>query len=317
MSVAKAGMVTSLPCSATVVAGAGPTRGRYDPDLTLAGNVGLPTPLLSRFDLIAVLRDMPDAKRDVLMADHVLERGREREEGMEDEREGGGEGNRETERVGCVHERLPTVRSEERTGESGRGGQGREDVDGGRQQSQASWTIKQLREYIRYVQRAFAPAVAPKASVLLQRYFQRVRRMASDGDHDEALRGRATVRLLESLVRVAQAHARLMCRASVAQQDAVVAIALVDIGASSTASCASIVPPSFNWDSFPQDPHTAYQLLEDSVFRGLGVPVAGNLGGGGLELVEGGTGAMVPVPSKRRNLSGWSMERCSNDDGDL
>ncbi|KAK7241050.1 DNA replication licensing factor [Aureococcus anophagefferens] len=61
---------------------------------------------------------------------------------------------------------------------------------------------------------------ATRASALLEAYYSGARRRGGGG--------RATIRMLESLVRVAQAHARLMHRDVASTQDAVVAVLLVD-----------------------------------------------------------------------------------------
>jgi DNA replication licensing factor MCM2 len=51
---------------------ANPTDGRYDPQRTFAQNVNLSDPILSRFDVLCVLRDEADAAQDERLADHVL-----------------------------------------------------------------------------------------------------------------------------------------------------------------------------------------------------------------------------------------------------
>ena len=46
--------------------------GRYDDNLTITENINLQPTLLSRFDLIFIVRDRPDEKNDGLVADHIL-----------------------------------------------------------------------------------------------------------------------------------------------------------------------------------------------------------------------------------------------------
>ncbi len=72
VSLAKAGIVATLNARCSVLAAANPAFGRYLPNRTIAENIDLPVSLLSRFDLIFVLRDEPNPDRDRALADHVL-----------------------------------------------------------------------------------------------------------------------------------------------------------------------------------------------------------------------------------------------------
>lgn len=71
VSISKAGINTTLNARCAVLGAANPTRGRYDPRRTLEQNVGLPCSLLSRFDVLCVLKDDPDADHDMDMASHI------------------------------------------------------------------------------------------------------------------------------------------------------------------------------------------------------------------------------------------------------
>jgi len=72
VSIAKGGIVATLNARTAVLAAANPLLGRYDPYKTMAENINLPVTLLSRFDLIFVMRDIPDAEADERLADHLL-----------------------------------------------------------------------------------------------------------------------------------------------------------------------------------------------------------------------------------------------------
>ena len=72
VSIAKGGIVATLNARTSVLAAANPTLGRYNAYQTVAQNINLPIPLLSRFDLIFVLRDLPDTVKDEKLADHIL-----------------------------------------------------------------------------------------------------------------------------------------------------------------------------------------------------------------------------------------------------
>jgi replicative DNA helicase Mcm len=70
--IAKGGIVATLNARTSILAAANPTLGRYNPYQTIAQNMNLPVTILSRFDLIFVLRDLPDAEKDGRMAEHIL-----------------------------------------------------------------------------------------------------------------------------------------------------------------------------------------------------------------------------------------------------
>jgi len=72
VSIAKGGIVARLNARAAVLAAANPALGRYDPYRNVSENINLPVTILSRFDLIFVLRDQPDKDLDARMAEHVL-----------------------------------------------------------------------------------------------------------------------------------------------------------------------------------------------------------------------------------------------------
>jgi len=71
VSIAKAGITTSLNARAAVLAAANPAFGRYNRRKTPAQNINLPAALLSRFDLLFLLLDEADSDRDFRLAQHV------------------------------------------------------------------------------------------------------------------------------------------------------------------------------------------------------------------------------------------------------
>jgi replicative DNA helicase Mcm len=73
VSVAKGGIVATLNARTAILAAANPSLGRYEPHRSVAENISLPVTILSRFDLIFVLRDVPDKESDGKMAAHILE----------------------------------------------------------------------------------------------------------------------------------------------------------------------------------------------------------------------------------------------------
>merc|ERR1711865_1195416 len=72
ISISKAGIVATLQARCAVIAVANPVEGRYDSTRTFAQNVNLSDPILSRFDLLCVIRDESDTVHDECLADHVV-----------------------------------------------------------------------------------------------------------------------------------------------------------------------------------------------------------------------------------------------------
>lgn len=72
-SVAKGGIVATLNARTSILSAANPMYGKYDPYKNITENVNLPVPLLTRFDLIFIVRDIPEKDRDNLIASHILE----------------------------------------------------------------------------------------------------------------------------------------------------------------------------------------------------------------------------------------------------
>ena len=72
VSVAKGGIVATLNARASVLAAANPALGRYEPHKNINENINLPVTILSRFDLIFLVKDLPEPENDTRMSDHIL-----------------------------------------------------------------------------------------------------------------------------------------------------------------------------------------------------------------------------------------------------
>lgn len=72
ISIAKAGVVCSLPARTSILAAANPAGGHYNKAKTVSENLRLGAALLSRFDLVFILLDKPDEHLDGLLSEHVL-----------------------------------------------------------------------------------------------------------------------------------------------------------------------------------------------------------------------------------------------------
>jgi DNA helicase MCM9 len=85
------------------------------------------------------------------------------------------------------------------------------------------WSLETLRQYVTCVKACVHPEMTAEARCLLMRYYQLQRQS------DERSSTRTTVRLLESLLRLSEAHAKLMFRNRVTSIDAIVAIHCVSL----------------------------------------------------------------------------------------
>src|SRR5579871_4744379 len=72
ISIAKAGITTILNSRAAVLAAANPVFGRYDDMRTTSENIEFETTILSRFDLIFIIRDIKDREYDTRLAQHII-----------------------------------------------------------------------------------------------------------------------------------------------------------------------------------------------------------------------------------------------------
>ena len=72
ISISKAGIVTTLQARCSIVAAANPIGGRYNSTLPFAQNVELTEPILSRFDILCVVRDTVDPEEDERLAKFVV-----------------------------------------------------------------------------------------------------------------------------------------------------------------------------------------------------------------------------------------------------
>ncbi|KAL3775057.1 hypothetical protein ACHAW5_001191 [Stephanodiscus triporus] len=89
------------------------------------------------------------------------------------------------------------------------------------------WGMEKLRAYIATIREKFHPTLTPEASELLENHYSLCRQRGN-------CQTLVTVRFLESLIRLSQAHARLMYRDKVLLDDAVAVILLMECTAAAS-----------------------------------------------------------------------------------
>ncbi|XP_064983701.1 probable DNA helicase MCM9 [Musa acuminata AAA Group] len=125
------------------------------------------------------------------------------------------------------------------------------------------WSVVLLRRYIHYVKQHFKPVLTKESERVISSYYQLQRRSAI---HNAA---RTTVRMLESLIRLAQAHARLMFRNEVTQLDAIAAILCIESSMTTSAIVDSVGNALHS--NFTDNPDEEYAKQEKLILEKLQV----------------------------------------------
>ncbi|KAM4632879.1 DNA helicase MCM9 [Polymixia lowei] len=126
-------------------------------------------------------------------------------------------------------------------------------------ESSSLWSMEKMKAYFCIIKR-LQPQVSEEANTILARYYQLQRQSNSRNA------ARTTIRMLESLSRLAEAHARLMNRETVTIEDAVVAVSVMECSMQGGALLADV---NALHTSFPADPGQQYQSQCQIVLEGL------------------------------------------------
>lgn len=121
------------------------------------------------------------------------------------------------------------------------------------------WDIDTTRQYLLWVKATFHPELSAEAEEVLTGYYK-LQRTAIDRTS-----ARTTVRMLESLVRVAQAHAKLMARDIVTQQDAVIAVSVAEAASRILSSGVQFTVGA----AFCDDPDAAYDAESEHLLGAI------------------------------------------------
>lgn len=192
ISVSKAGIVTSLQARCSIIAAANPTGGRYNSTLPLSQNVNLTEPILSRFDILCVVRDLVNPELDERLASFVIDSHMRSHPANE---EAGGDDDMKDDQGQTLRERM-TQHAKEKESEI----------------SPIPQDI--LARYISYAR----TKVSPK---LHQMDMDKVALVYADLRRESISTGSfpITVRHLESIIRIAESFARMRLSDFVSQSD--------------------------------------------------------------------------------------------------
>ncbi|XP_075684451.1 maternal DNA replication licensing factor mcm3 isoform X1 [Rhinoderma darwinii] len=219
VTIAKAGIHARLNARCSVLAAANPVYGRYDQYRTPMENIGLQDSLLSRFDLLFIVLDQMDADSDREISDHVLRIHRYRTPGEQDGY---------AMPLGCSVEIFATD-DPNATDATEQELQIYEKHDnllhGPRKNKSKIVSMEFVRKYI-HVAKLIKPVLSHEAADHISQEYAKLR------SHDEINNDRArtmpvTARALETLIRLATAHAKVRMSKTIDRQDAEMALELV------------------------------------------------------------------------------------------
>ncbi|OCK84202.1 DNA replication licensing factor MCM3 [Lepidopterella palustris CBS 459.81] len=221
VTIAKAGIHTSLNARCSVIAAANPIFGQYDTHKDPHRNIALPDSLLSRFDLLFVVTDDIEDARDRQVSEHVLRMHRYRQPGTEEgapvREEGaqmlgvGLEDGEDTNRPTEVYEKFNIMLHAGVTVTVGRGSGRRVEV----------LSIPFIKKYIQYAKSRIKPVLTAGAATHIQQAYVALRNDELEGNQRKT--SPMTPRTLETLIRLSTAHAKARLSNSVEQKDAEVA----------------------------------------------------------------------------------------------
>jgi replicative DNA helicase Mcm len=183
ISVAKAGVMTTLKSRCSLLAAANPKLGRFDKYEPIAPQIHLTPALMSRFDLIFVLTDDPDTKRDTAIANHILKSNYAGE---------------------LVTQKAwnPDI--------------SQDDIDNALTVIMPAIEPELLRKYVAHARKNIFPTLTDEAKEYFLKYYVGLRTQGQDSNKPVPV----TARQLEALIRLGEASARLRLSDKVTLADA-------------------------------------------------------------------------------------------------
>jgi DNA replication licensing factor MCM3 len=220
VTIAKAGIHATLNARCSVLAAANPVYGQYNKNKRPQENIGLPDSLLSRFDLLFVVLDRLDRGIDRNISDHVLRMHRYIRPGQEgiplsfevsstDHMAllDGANGD-PSESKSIFQKYDPLLHGDHHTSSYGGSGNGILKLDF-------------LKKYIYYAKTRFQPVLTDAAIDLIAEGYAELR------SQQNARTLPVTARSLETLIRLASAHAKARLSKSIEREDAEKAMGLM------------------------------------------------------------------------------------------
>lgn len=190
ISIAKANIRATLRAETSVLAAANPIHGRFDPFGDIGKQINMPPALLSRFDFIFVLRDIPDKKRDNLISGHMMRKKVKNPEIL-----------KSLIAQGKIDDSINILEDE-------------------------SLNLELVKKYIRYAQK-LRPELSEEAFLLIQEFYNTIRNNYAEDELEGQKAIPLTARNLEAIVRIAEAYAKLNLSKFIEKEHAQKAIDLI------------------------------------------------------------------------------------------
>eukprot|EP00986_Skeletonema_menzelii_P008273 scaffold3437_cov145-Skeletonema_menzelii.AAC.5 len=196
VSIAKAGVVASLPSRCSVIAAANPKSGHYNMSKSVAENLSMNGPLLSRFDLVFILRDEADSDRDRMISGSIMGRVRQGDPQRDNHQSKHIDGRMARANLIPMQHRLPWVNDFQKQ----------------------PLPMQQVKDYIAYAREYCRPKMTDAAAEVLSDYFMKLRHPGMNESKKDNVP--ITTRQLEALIRLSQARAKACLRPYVLKEDA-------------------------------------------------------------------------------------------------
>lgn len=199
VSLAKAGLVASLPARTSIIAAANPIGGHYNKSISLNQNLKMSPALISRFDLVFLLLDKPNEEADRKLAGQIAKRVLSREETTQ-KLESQSYGDAEDCTRALKHRLLEKAREEE------------------------ILPAQLIKKLVAYARQYVHPKLSDESKLIIKEFYLKIRQRSA-GDLSSPV---VTHRFLESLIRISEARARIELREVVTAQDALDAIEIME-----------------------------------------------------------------------------------------
>ncbi|KAI0134788.1 MCM2/3/5 family protein [Xylariales sp. AK1849] len=216
ISISKAGIVTTLQARCGIIAAANPIGGRYNSTIPFSSNVELTEPILSRFDILCVVRDTVDPSEDERLARFI---------------------------VGSHSRSHPSAQSAEDSMEVEPESQAARESQETQQAKEGQIPQELLRKYILYARDHCQPK-------LLYMDEDKVARLFADMRRESLATGAypITVRHLEAIIRISEAFCRMRLSEYCSAQDIdrAIAVTVDSFVGSQKVSCKKALARAFS-----------------------------------------------------------------------